>query len=369
MSLTVTKIELPSDKIEVLRTFQEALRAIVNIYHSGGSSDKRGQINSLKEYMSLRDSLRRFHNYPFMVPVLKQFSQIEKELQQHMEAAKEVNNFSDKLDGMLGDVISAWKSGNTSTIISATKPLTNFVKNYRTSKTNVLRGKFNPFYIENPLIFQTNDFLKVFEKSEIETVLNTNLDTHKFSYIPMNDLAETDFQYMAYIILNLSNEPVTVTLTGKDLARYFEISFGGEDYKTLINLVQDYLSTNEKSAIPKIIDLIHKFPKIREANDNAKETITKVYRGYPKSDGDKSTMQQSDFIATSKYMSVAKRFALQIGHLEDSSSRRSDTGIIDTYDIVASDVLIDMTIFGGIFGEGEVIIRNNPKKIVDTDYV
>jgi hypothetical protein len=207
-------------------------------------------------------------------------------------------------------------------------------------------------YIENPLIFRSNNFLRQFEKEDISFVANRDLDKYKYSYLNFNELSMNDFQYLAYYIMKLSDKPETTIIKGTEAEKSFKMAYSGKDFDTLLELVEDYLSDNKKEHIPEILRLIDKFPNIKEANENSKKMITTVYRGYPTDESE----PLDDIIATSKSKNVARRFAMQIGHFESEDNRRSDIGTIEEYSVTPDAIVLDTTIFGGIYGEEEVII-------------
>jgi hypothetical protein len=350
-NLNVTYSEISSETKQILSIFQDTLKILLKFYHHNNHGDKRGQLKSIKEFKEMKKEFARFHNYPFMKPIFKQINKIQSEFLEMFQSKRSLKkiDYSD-----LRNKINAFKDGDWKSAKSI-KPL---IDTYQSSKKKPLEYKFNPFYIENPIIFQTNDFLKQFEKNDIIEVANKDLNKFKYSYIPLNDIIETDFQYLAYMILNLFDKPNTTTLSGRSLKSFFDMTILNKDYKNLILLINDYLYNNNKTLIPKIINLIKDIPEVSSANEEAKKSIKQLYRGYPYDDNYDTN---EEFIATSKSSYVAKRFALQIGHLESEDNRRSEVGIIETYKVSPSDIILDTTIFGGIYGESEVIIKGNIK--------
>lgn len=351
-SVNVTYTEISSESKQILETFQDILKVLLKFYHSNKYGDKRGQLNSLKDFKEIKKEFKRYHNYSFTKPILNQLTKIENEFKDMFQAKRSVN----KVD--INDFrshIDKFKKGNW----KSAKSLKPIIQQFSTSQKNPLEYTFNPFYIENPLIFQTNDFLRQFEKSDIEEVANKDLTKFKYSYLPLNDVVQSNFQYIAYMILNLSDKPITKELSGSDVKSYFDLTITDPKYKKLITMVKTYLSDNDKSLISQIIDLVEELPEIKSANDKEKEKISTLYRGFP----DEDYTNSQDFIATSKSKRVAKRFALQIGHLEREDNRRSESGVIETYNVNPEDIILDTTIFGGIFGEQEVIISGKSKPV------
>lgn len=355
-SVKVTYTEIGNETKQILETFQDILKVLLKFYHDNKYGDKRGQIESIKDFKELKKQMKRYHNYSFTKPLLDQLNQIQSEFKNMFQAKRKIN----KSNVDLRSYIEQFKKGNWK-LANSVKPI---IQQYETSQSEPLKYKFNPFYIENPLIFQTNDYLKQFEKSDIEKVANRDLNIFKYSYIPLNDIVQSNFQYLAYMILNLSDKPIEKELTGSNIKSYFDLTIDDPQYKKLISLVKSYLSDNDKSKIPMILEIMNKFPEIKSANENSKQKIKYLYRGFP----DEEYKSSSKYIAASKSINVAERFALKIGHLESEENRRSERGIIEKYEVSQDDIILDTTIFGGIFDEEEVIIKSDIKPI-DRFYV
>lgn len=357
-SLEVTYTEISADTKKILQTFQDVLKTLLKFYHGGVQGDKRGQIQSLKDFQELEKDLRKFRQYSFMQPVMDQIDQI----QQEIKAVTQAKQQAQKIDfGSLRSAINDFKSGNW----RSAQSIKSSVDSYSKSRKNPLKHSFNPFYIEDPLIFGSDNFLQRFEQSEIQEVANKDIDVYKYSYIPLNDITQADFQHLAYMILQLSDTATHKQISGKDLKSFFDLTIKNDHYKKLILTVQDYLHDNNKQLIPVILSLIKQLPAVNSANEQSKKNITYLYRGYLDDDG---SPENSQFIATSKSKKVARRFALQVGHLEGEHRRRTESGIIDTYKVTPEDIVFDTTIFGGIFGEQEVVIRGDLVPI-KTEYV
>jgi predicted house-cleaning noncanonical NTP pyrophosphatase (MazG superfamily) len=368
-SFTVTAQEISADTRQVLEIFQEALAIIYKFYHSERSRDKRGSLPTVEDFKKLKREMIRFHNYPFMKPVINQLAEIQRDIIDFIQAQRQVSRTkrSQSLPSTQS-VIDIWKQGNVRAAINSTQAFSGIVAAATRVAQDPLQSRRNPFYIENPLIFRTSNFLRQFERSDILTVINRDFSVYKYSYLPLNEISKNDFQYIAYFILKLEQEPVQKELSGSALSKYFDMAFQDEEYKRLVKLIEEYLSDNRRENIPEILELIDKFPEIKQANENAKTEIEYVYRGYP-DDPDYYREDLPDILATSKFPSVARNFALQIGHLESEENRRSEVGVIDTYRVTPESIILDTTIFGGIFGEGEVIINPNLAVLEDSQTI
>ena len=368
--ITVHPTVISDDIRQTLETFQEALAIVYDFYHSNKRGDKRGQIESARDFKRFKMEMKRFHNYPYMAPVVKQIQQIQKEMIDQLQAKRQVRRANpEEFSQSVRAAMTVWNQRDPRKAIQATQSLKSFASSSERAGSQPLKYKFNPFYRENPLFFGTDRFLEVFEQNEIRTVIERDLDVYRYSYLPLNELSQNDFQYIAYFILNLKNSQDEVELSGKSLRKYFDMSFGGDEYNDLISKVKQYLRSNQKKLIPEILELMKRYPEILEANEKAKQNIDYVYRGYPYDPDFQASTAMRNSLAGSKRKSVAMTFALQIGHLEDPDNRRSELGYIDTYQVTPDAILLDTTIFGGIFNEDEVVFNPSKAKLVDKEEV
>lgn len=358
-SLQVRYLEISNDTKSLLQSFQEMLKITLDVYHKQ-SSDKRGSIESLKDFKHLRKNIQKFHNYGYIRPLIDQIGQIEKEL---IEKISNTRTLRKHYITDIDDALRVWKTHNIDGQISSAKRFSLIVDKFKAAKSTPLKNRRNPYFIENSLLFQTNDFLKTFELPQIQYIIDLDIDVFKYSYLALNELTQNDFQYIAYFILQLSDVPTEKEISGMDLRRAFIMEYSGPQFDTLLKMVDDYLYDNKKENIQTILQLIEQFPKIYEANENAKKNITVLYRGLPLDNNGNYNID--DVIATSKNKAVATRFAYGIGHLEPLSNRRSDNGVIETYSVTPDSIMFVVTIFGGIYGEDEVIIDRNKARLVN----
>ena len=55
--------------------------------------------------------------------------------------------------------------------------------------------------------------------------------------------------------------------------------------------------------------------------------------------------------------------------MEREEDRRSDYGWVETFKVTPDDIILDTTIFGGIFNEEEIIINPRRAKLIARDEV
>lgn len=381
-SLQVETYEIDKEVKMTLRAFQEVLKILYEAYHEGGyKGDKRGRLDSPKKLQELRKTLKRYHNYPFIDMIAQR---IESTYNEYVEATKAVRQTKKQMPQIqqgIDKILAAWKTHNPAKIRQATEFAREFAQNARkaSKRDEVLKYGFNPVYHENPLFLRSARFLEVFEQSEIERAMNLDLDEYRYAYLKLPNNKHTDYQYLAYFLLNLQNSPGEVELSNTKLKKYFDMAFSNEEYAELTKLVEGYLSQNKKENIPLIVEKIKQFPEIQEANERSKEKYDRVFRGigihFDEEEGSPPSEQEvldrdreSRFVATSDDYDAALNFAYSRGHLMSRDTRNNDLGYIIIYDVTPEAIILDTSIFGGIFNESEIVIdvsKASVKEIIE----
>lgn len=378
--------EVDDETRGVLEIFQDLIALLYKHYHGAKYGDKRGGIQTVQNFKELKRALSGYHNYPFIQTVMKQIDALSLELIDRIQAKREVRKDPDDFAQLILKAKEHWMAGDLKAVLAADKVIqakTQAQLRARKTDAEVFQYRWNPMYIENPLIFQTNNFLETFEKSQMEEVINKDLNEFKYSYLRLPPSKHSDFQFVAYFILKLRNNQEPVVLKNSELKKYFDMAYSSDDYKALVTNVKNYLSSNDKSKIPVILQQLKKFPEIDKANQAALAKVHSVFRGIPLDSEDEETGEPSrltvkqviqrdaaqPYLATAKSFYSAKNFALQIGHLESDSARRSEAGVVIEYSLGEGAALLDTMIFGGIFGEGEVIIDPSKAQVVSKERV
>lgn len=369
-SLEQTPSLVPTDLKRTLKLFQSVLAIVMEHYHAQNANDKRGQLQSIEQFKSLKRKMTQYRTVSFIKPIVDQLDQINNEFiskHQSTRTLKKVDS-SAPIDAALR----AWQSRNPQAILQAAPGVIEFMNTHRTAKTDPLANKHNPFYRESPLFFISNEFLELFEIDQIKEAASKDLSQFKFSYLPFPLDKQDNFQYIAYYILNLRDNQNPVNLSGKEIQKYLDMAYSGSKYQELVELVQGYLLQNNFDDIPKIVEMIKEFPEIEKLNNSAKQSITTVYRGIAGESSLEFILQQEKanrFVATSDHKSVAENFALQRGHLEAKDTRRSEEAVVLTYSVTPESILLDTTIFGGVFGEGEILIDVSKAVFEDAEFL
>ena len=366
--LVKTPTEVPRDVVRTLKLFQTVLRIVFEHYHSGYRADKRGQLRSLEEFKSLKAKLKQHQAVPFVRPIFNQIEAINRAFIEKYQSQRQLKKQS--AAAPLAAVLRAWNTKNIPAILRAASPVAALVAQHRQAAVDPLHSKFNPYYIENPMFFISASFLEMFEREQIEAVMNLDLDQYRYSYLPLPPDKQGDFQYLGYYMLKLKNNQDPVSITGKDAKKYFDLAFTGSKYQELVTAITNYLHNNDKALIPAIMAGIREFPEINELNEKAKQGVSRVFRGIGGEPSVTKIIQQdraARYVATSTSHRVAENFALQRGHLEDRNTRRVEDAVIITYAVGPESILFDTTIFGGLFGEGEILIDVSKATVEETE--
>lgn len=359
------------DTLRTLKLFQQVLAIVFESFHGDKyGKDKRGELGSLKKFKEYKKKISQYKDVPFVRPIFNQIQDLNRQFIDKHQATRQTRSIN--IQPQINQALQAWKSRNVNAILTSTQSLKQYTRALTVKTADPLRTAFNPLYIENPLFFISNRFLEVFEQAEIEEVINMDLNTRRYSYLPLPKEKQSNFEYIAYYMLRLRNNDSPVTITGSDVRKYLDMAYSGSDYEQLITMVQNYLHNNDKTLIPKILTEIEKYPEIRALNDQAKQEIKLVYRGVggePSSTKVLAIDRKNRFVATSTSKRAATNFALQIGHLESKDSRRVEDAALITYTVGPDAVLLDTTIFGGVFGEGEVLIDATKAGVEDVEFL
>ena len=357
------------DERWLTEAFQEIVRLTLDVF---SSADGRGA--NLAAYKALKKAMKRFSNYPFIQVFSNSFAEWDAELislfqnKRHGERKKveivQASNHLMKLF-MSQNIPSAYQyAGEVRQMIDS-------MKDAPIKVNDVISQKRNPIFIENPLFFGRQGLLKKFEQSEMKELISKNFDEYCWTYMRLPEEKETDFEFIVHWIQQLRNTSDPVALDSSLYSMYSQFAYSSRDFEILQGLVDRYLRNNDRDIIPKILAMLEKIPDLKQTNDDQKKEITKVYRGIPSADlsldGIEAEDQKRRYVATSISQRVAERFAFGITHLE--RGRRSEEGVILTYRVTPEAILLVTRIFGGVYGESEVLIDATKAELIDMDVV
>lgn len=378
MALQVIPKVVDRKTLKTLRVFQKVLHILITYFHSPKSSNKRGSLVSEKNFKRFKKEISAYKDVDFAKPIIDQIFRMQTNLIDKMRANKTVKSGID-INNLVKIGLQAWSTGDYQKIIQGTRPLVDALNVITTSKAKVLQNEINPFYIEGSWLFEVPGLLKKFEIGDIKHVSNIDLSKYRYSYLKLPESQLGEFQYLAYYMLHLVKDNSPVELNRQDLKNYFQMAYSDKGFAQLDKLASQYLSYNDKSSLEKLLTMIDQFPEISAANNAAKKKITTVYRGIPISEEQDEHGWTLDMItgrdktatmlATTKSKQVASKFARMIGHLESDDERRSSSGVILTYSVDESAILLDTTILGGIFLEDEIIIDPRKATVIDSEIV
>jgi len=166
-----------------------------------------------------------------------------------------------------------------------------------------------------------------------------------------------------------------VVIQGEDVSDYMKLKYG-ENYIKLDKMIEKYLYNNDKSLLSKIQKEIQKYPILQKEIRKSEERNIVVYRGIGFEDRDDSSRlnllnnKKDDvggrFIATTQSEHTAKQFA-KYGQTQSAYklNTRYNYGLILKYKLKSGSIVLDTDIFGGVFGENEIVIDTKISKLVD----
>jgi hypothetical protein len=363
---TLQRRSLTPEEKDYLGDFQQVLALLKNFFKAPNRDD-------LEKLLS---ELHRYHNRPFMRTVNNWIAKTQAHHRSIADAAPHAEQQRKQLTNIINTAHAALKSGDAQGLLAAATNArrVNQILDVAMAKPNKTydREKANPLYIQNPLFFGTTNFLEMFEHEHMDNVIAINPDA-VFTY--MNAPFDDNFQFFAYWAMELSEKGSPATLSPSQYNKWIRIQFKDDPkFQRLIKMVATYLHDNDKSLLVEIRELMKEFPTIEETHRDVISEITTVYRGIAFNEDNDD--QPSDFVAhdrergmvaTSHSKYVAKNFALSKGHL-DGGGGRTD-GVILSYNVKPHDVILDTSVFGGIFGESEVVINAATAKVSDQEYV
>ena len=238
----------------------------------------------------------------------------------------------------------------------------------------------NPFFKENGLFFGTTGFLSQFVEGEMEDIIKTDL-TKAYTALPYPTQSE-DFEHVAYWFMKLKTNDDEWDVPHHDLKKVTKMqNMNNPDLDRLYELVASYLKSNDKSALKKAMALLPSFDNFFAKNEQSKNSISVVYRGLvdrydPDNEEDvkynsKMVIEEDirrGTVATSRHRSVAERFVYTSGaHLIQREV--SDSGWLISYEVGPDSIILDTTIFGGVFGEAEIVIDPSRATGYEVEYL
>lgn len=355
------------------RNLAIAFQSVLRILYHYFIENKTGKIDKTFDYNDFYPMLRKlkpYSNYPFFKNIKQFLVNIDKDLKELKSAneipIQDIEQYTKRCENAL-------LSGNEQAFITYAQNLQQLHINNRNKPLR--QYQFHPLHKQDWSLFGgTNGLLTHFEKEDQEKLLNFNLSKPLYTYLTIPENKLYDYEFMVWWIMHLKLNSKPVQISENEFPKYAEFSNSGEKFEELKKAMSDFLHSNMKELLPKIMQLINEIPEIKMVNDEKKNSITKVYRGIALDEHDsiKKIIEQdknTKYISTSKFEHVARRFALRIGHLESEDNRRSEEGIILTYEVTPNSILFDTKILGGIFNESEIVIDASKSKVINYEFV
>lgn len=253
------------------------------------------------------------------------------------------------------------------------------------SEADIIKSGLSIDVLKNGLISIFNagkkmGLLDSFDKNDWKQLNSIKFDMNKtyFNYLPELSF-KNDFETFVYFIQKIkSDKAKQIKLDTIEFQDYLEILYrNNSEFKQFKKIVDNYLHSNDKKLIPKILDFLEKFPIIKEENEERKKKIKTVYRGIHISRDDplyygfrNRKNVDFEFAATSLTQSTAKDFAVGLGGILMKPNKEGEReGLMLTYSTTPSSIIIDFNILGSVFGEGEVYINTKKSKLINVEEV
>jgi hypothetical protein len=229
-------------------------------------------------------------------------------------------------------------------------------------------------FTESPSVFGSTRLMQRIGSDELTKVKALDFSKTLFTNIDFPHGASDSIDHALYFLLQLSESPKTRRVTdASDLRQHSKIKYATDKgFNELMRLMEQYLHSNDKTLIPRIVELINANPALKAANEKAKLKVKTVYRGLGFSEDDNVSQKKvmagekkRKYVATSISRHAAKNFALQKGHLEDEDSRRSEVGVMLTYSVTPAAIVFDTRVLDVAYGESEILIDATKAKLTN----
>lgn len=152
-----------------------------------------------------------------------------------------------------------------------------------------------------------------------------------------------------------------------------------ENYKRLKSEFLNYFHSGKRDSLNYILSNLSKYPILFQANEMMKPTFKTLYRGIgfgdPEAEGEEAEIcseymkEMSEptggLVAATKYKTTAQDFAAGRGHLDYGQPSRNKCQFVIVYRVTPASIVLDGTIFGSIYGEGEIIIDDTKSTILE----
>lgn len=232
-------------------------------------------------------------------------------------------------------------------------------------------------FTETPSFFQTTRLLKDLSQDDYDKLRKLDLSKQLFTHLDFPNRSSDKFDYVMHFLLQLTDSPKPRRETSSyNLRTDIRVKYAeNAKFKELLAATDRYLYSNDVELIPTIVALIKHFPEIQRANEQMKRATKQVYRGlyfsddYPSDEEIIEHEHERKYVATSNSRSVAKNFALQKGHLEDESMRRSQHGVIIHYDVSPEAILFDTRVIDTAYVESEILIDATKARVAKIEEI
>lgn len=303
---------LTKDEYLHIMLFKKMLSLVVDFW----ANDK-----TRKSFNEFKSKMQPFLKYPYSKPIKITIDQIEDQLSKIENARIEVPSILPKYSSEIEKLEKLFLSKNISAAITQAKKvkaMSSSLKLANQTKNQVFKSNKNPFEIQDPLFFQTNDFIRSFGLNDMKSLINKDIKQFKFSYLVFPKNMLNNYQYLVYFIQQLQDKNDPVALGNSQYIKWQDYFYQNkEEFNKLKKLADEYFHSNDKKKLIDLMNLLEKFPELKETNEKLKYSYSTLFRGLgwrseqqrPSDTEIERQEKKSKYVSTSKFISVATRFA------------------------------------------------------------
>lgn len=363
----------PASRFELgtVRNLQKMLAVTLSFFDGNGSRNR-------KEYEDFKAAFKQYIPLPYSGPIAKKIAEIDKSLAtfdsavaQRPKATKDISSIASKMKA-------SFLRGDYKKVLSMkaeAERAVNALKDAAKDSRRRVSNHRNPFQIDDPMFFLSSDFLRVFSKADMYALIDKDLSKTRYTYLKLPSEKLKDFQYIVHFANELQPSDSPIEISGDKFVKWQDYFYSDvKGFEDLKKMVDEYLHSNNQSLIPKIMDKMEGFPELVEANERLKMATRTLYRGIggndrtPPSERDiEKETKRAKFVATSRQSGVAERFAEGRGHV--MGGRTHEWGVIITYSVKPKGIVLDTNVFGGLYGEAEVLVLPSALKAIDYEWL
>lgn len=361
--------KIDNNILSLIKSFQQVIKLVYS-YTKDKNKDE-------EKFIDLYNKLLKYKDLPFMSDLNNILSTIYNDIN---EIGSLSNNKNDLYINFNNEYAKYKQLLQQPIDFSKIKEQANSMYDTTIQIIKVINGKnkeinkfINPFNKNNNWLFgDPNAILSKFDDEDMQTVINTNYDEYCYSYLKIPNPSNINWFINFILQLRNSNNPVPIK-SNKEFMKYQKYLYNEDkEFIKMLDLIEMYMHNNNKNLIDEILLILPKYKDLYNLNEYSKNTIKQVYRGisgdgeYPPQKVESIIINKDKnekYVATALSKYSALNFARHKGHLD--AERHNNWGVVLTYGCDYSSIVLDINIFGSLYGEGEVVINPSKANIIE----